>query len=165
VISSCQGWLLRGDSILDESLYTMLWQYSFAYHLQGVCLQVNLVDNDRETLLFSPELTFEQKSTLSVFIVLYEVLRLVRKQQRGGRQERLDVTQTRISSHHAEANEKERCLLCPHDGPYDPDVDRVIGVAEAEETHEQGSPPLPGCLPGKTCILHPDRIAGVFRCG
>ena len=43
--------------------------------------RVFIVYNDREHLLFSPVLTFEQKFNILVFIVVYEVLRLVRKQE------------------------------------------------------------------------------------
>jgi hypothetical protein len=43
--------------------------------------RVFIVYNDREKLLFSPVLTFEQKFDILVFIVVYEVRRLVRKQE------------------------------------------------------------------------------------
>ena len=43
--------------------------------------RVFIVYNDREMLLFSPVLTFEQKFNILVFIVVYEVRRLGRKQE------------------------------------------------------------------------------------
>lgn len=60
---------------------TPFWKPPSMYLSKAANTRVFIVYNDREHLLFSPVLTFEQKFDVLVFIVIYEVRRLVRKQE------------------------------------------------------------------------------------
>ena len=63
--------------VLDSGR-TVLWMICCMSFLRK---RVFIVYNDREKLLFSPVLTFEQKFNILVFIVVSDVRPLVRKQE------------------------------------------------------------------------------------